>query len=986
MTAPAADRNLLFGLLALQIDVIDREQLLDAFRAWTRDKRRTLAEHLAERGGLDADQRAAVEGVVALHIKKHGGDPERSLASLTVAHSIRQSLAAAADPEVGATLGHIATERTRNGDPDGATVSIGAATSEGERFRILRPHGRGGLGAVFVARDAELNREVAIKQILDSHADDPTSRARFLLEAEITGGLEHPGVVPVYGLGTYPDGRPYYAMRFIRGDSLKEAIASFHCDRSTHHDRGRRLLALRKLLRTFLDVCNAIEYAHSRGVLHRDLKPSNIIVGKHGETLVVDWGLAKMIGRTEPGVASEERLLVPSLSSGSAETLAGSALGTPAYMSPEQAAGDLEHLGPWSDVYSLGATLYSLLTGKPPFENEDVGTVLRAVQKGNFAPPRALDPSIDPALEAICLKAMASSPKERYPTPRALADDIERFTADEPVAAWREPLSRRARRWSRRNRTAVTAAAVAVLVALAGMASVLAVQARANAGLRLSNDALMDASERVKRANAELLTANQRERARFNLAMDAVGLFHGEVSEDLLLKEKPFEALRTKLLRGAAGFYSKLEGMLEGQTDQASRAALGRAYDELGELTDKIGSKPEALLAHRKALAVRRELALAAEADAMAQINVPRSLLAIGWLQQRTGDVAGALASYEESRRLAEGLMANLGDGDPLQAVVGLAYQRIGQLLGDTGKPALALASFENALRIRQKLADGHPAVTQFQSDLATVYAGIGALLDQTGRSTEALDASQRALLIRQKLADANPSSARFQSELASSHQMIGYELQLAGKPAEALIAYQRTLSIRQKLVDANPNVTDFQANLSSTHQVTGWALNDTGKAAEALAEFERAIAIMQKLADANPNVIEWKTELANDYGFVGGIHCKAGRKAEAVASLRQAVTVLKRLPSHRPADLYNLACGHALLAGLAAGPGAGMTASLGETEADEAMEWLRRAVAAGYRKLAFMRIDPDLDSLRSRPDFQHLMLDLGFPNNPFSR
>src|SRR5262249_23083011 len=146
-----------------------------------------------------------------------------------------------------------------------------------------------------------------------------------------------------------------------------------------------------------------------------------------------------------------------------------------------------------------------------------------------------------------------------------------------------------------------TAAAVAVLVALAGMAAVLAVQTRANTVLKLSNDALLDANARVSRANADLLAANERERTRFNLAMDAVGLFHGEVSGDLLLKEKPFGDLRTKLLRGAASFYDKLKDLVKEQTDRASRAALGRAYDELGELTDKIGSKVDALATHRKA-------------------------------------------------------------------------------------------------------------------------------------------------------------------------------------------------------------------------------------------------------------------------------------------------------------------------------------------------------------------------------------------------
>src|SRR6185312_5399287 len=243
----------------------------------------------------------------------------------------------------------------------------------------LRPHARGGLGAVFVALDTELHREVALKQILDEHADDPVSRQRFLVEAEVTGGLEHPGIVPVYGLGTYGDGRPFYAMRFVRGDNLKEAIDYFHADETLKKDAGRRSLELRKLLRRFTDVCNAIEYAHSRGVLHRDIKPGNIIVGKHGETLMVDWGLAKATGRTDPG--SGERTLLPSSASGSAETLPGSALGTPAYMSPEQARGDLGRLGPQSDVYSLGATLYCLLTAKAPFDGGDPGEVLRRVQR-----------------------------------------------------------------------------------------------------------------------------------------------------------------------------------------------------------------------------------------------------------------------------------------------------------------------------------------------------------------------------------------------------------------------------------------------------------------------------------------------------------------------------------------------------------------------------------------------------------------------------
>ena len=381
-------RDLLFGLLALQTGLITQAQLVAAFHAWTQARDRPMAGILAEQGALSAPCVTLVEGLVIEHLRRHGNDPERSLAAIGVGRSTRECLAQIGNPDLDASLAQVGSGSTEHDgeDPDcTATYSVGTATSDGQRFRVLRPHAKGGLGAIFVALDTELRREVALKQILDAHADDEASRCRFLVEAEITGGLEHPGIVPVYGLGTYGDGRPYYAMRFIRGDSLKEAIERFHADAVLRKDPGQRSLELRKLLRRFTDVCNAIDYAHSRGVLHRDLKPGNVIVGKHGETLVVDWGLAKATGKAEPG--SGERTLRPSSASGSAETLPGSALGTPAYMSPEQAEGDLERLGPRSDVYSLGATLYCLLTGRPPFEGEDIGEILRRVQAGDIPRP-----------------------------------------------------------------------------------------------------------------------------------------------------------------------------------------------------------------------------------------------------------------------------------------------------------------------------------------------------------------------------------------------------------------------------------------------------------------------------------------------------------------------------------------------------------------------------------------------------------------------
>jgi serine/threonine protein kinase len=460
---PAADRNLLFGILALQMDFVGRDALLAAMNAWVLDKSKSLGQVLAEQGALRPENRELLEALVQRHLAMHGNDPQQSLAAVSSLRSVRQDLQQIADADVQASLAHASTATP---PPDPNATRADTTSPSARRFLILRPHARGGLGEVFVAEDQELHREVALKEIQERHADNPESRARFLLEAEVTGGLEHPGIVPVYGLGTYGDGRPFYAMRFIRGDSLKDAIERFHKDKASL-PAGERALRLRQLLGRFVDVCQAIAYAHSRGVLHRDLKPGNVMLGKYGETLVVDWGLAKVLDRAD--VEATEAPLQPTLGGDSAKTQTGAALGTPAYMSPEQAAGRLDRLGPRSDVYSLGATLYCLLTGQSPFPSGDAGEVLGKVQRGDYPRPRELDRQIHPALEAVCCKAMALRPEDRYATPQALADDLEKYLADEVVTAYREPLPARLARWRRRHPTLVTATAL-VLLTLIGAA------------------------------------------------------------------------------------------------------------------------------------------------------------------------------------------------------------------------------------------------------------------------------------------------------------------------------------------------------------------------------------------------------------------------------------------------------------------------------------------------------------------------------------
>jgi len=460
-----ADRNLLFGILAFQNNFIDRQALLTAFDRWTTDKSRLLADILVELGALNAEFRQLLDGLVAAHIKQHGNDAEKSLASVSSVGSLRDELRAALnDPDVEASLAHLSVDSAYLHAASTLSWTAGTPTSAGTRFRVLRPHAHGGLGEVFVAEDQELHREVALKEIQDRFADDAVLRSRFLLEAEVTGGLEHPGVVPVYGLGSYADGRPFYAMRFIKGDSLKGAIKAFHQAKAAGLDPTERTAHLRTLLGRFIDVCNAMEYAHSRGVLHRDLKPGNIMLGKYGETLVVDWGLAKVIGRPEAHAQSDEKTLRPTSASGSAATQMGHRLGTLQYMSPEQAMGQWDELGPTSDVYSLGATLYTLLAGQAPISADERMDMPGRVVKGDFPGPRTVDKDVPRALEAICLKAMAPKPAGRYRSPRALADDIERWRNDQPVSVHRDPFSRQLTRWVRNHKGTAGAAVAAVVV------------------------------------------------------------------------------------------------------------------------------------------------------------------------------------------------------------------------------------------------------------------------------------------------------------------------------------------------------------------------------------------------------------------------------------------------------------------------------------------------------------------------------------------
>ena len=384
-------------------------------------------------------------------------------------------------------------------------------------FVKLRFLARGGLGEVYVADDEKLQRDVALKFIRPKHCRNKLLKKQFDLEAEITARLDHPGVVPVYGVGTTPDGRPCYAMRYIDGVTFEEKIARLHsgmridsvsttADASEPSSPASRpkpedskefvwVVEFRSLLTRFMSVCQTIAYAHKRGILHRDLKPDNIMLGRFGDTLVVDWGLATSVDRDRSDTEFDGETLMPISGSKAGSSSRGPA-GTPSYMSPEQAAG--ANLTRSADIFCLGAILYKLLTGQRPYEGDKRNEVLRKACLGLYKPPREVKPTVPKALAAICEKAMAPSPEDRYESAMDIADELERWMADEKVHAHDEGLVDRTGRWIRRNRN-WTMAIVASLSAIAIVVSFAAV-AQSQAAL-----AERDAKEQAKEAHVESL-------------------------------------------------------------------------------------------------------------------------------------------------------------------------------------------------------------------------------------------------------------------------------------------------------------------------------------------------------------------------------------------------------------------------------------------------------------------------------------------------
>ena len=888
------NRQLLVAVLALLTDAIPRPGLAAALKAWNKDRRQSLALLLKEEAALDEERLRALECLASAHLKTHHNDLRLGLEAWNAYELTQDVLTEVGDDALRETLSMTLTgnttlpvssrcSETEAAGSDFQIANPAPAVVPGERFQLIREHARGGIGQVWLARDSELQREVALKEIQPKYAEREDQRARFLLEAEITGNLEHPGIVPVYSLGRNAEGRPYYAMRFIRGESLSVAIRRFH-----HKSQGQAGTAdkksttiwgieFRQLLGRFLDVCDAMDYAHSRNVIHRDLKPANIMLGRYGETLVVDWGLAKVLGRTDVIPAPPDGEFEPGLAgmtvTFSGETQAGLSIGTPSYMSPEQARGSLDQIGRTSDVYSLGATLYELLTGQVAFPGDNAKQVIDKVIKGDFPSPRTVYRSLPLALEAICLKAMARQPQQRYPSVRALAQDIEHWLADEPVAAYPERRLERLGRWLRQHRTWTYAAATG-LVGISVAAIIAAV--------------VIDGARR-----REALVRQEAE-SNFIMAQSAVEEYLTKVSENTLLKEQDsvdIRSLRQELLESALKYYQRF--VQQRGDDPILRKQLANAYYLVGVITQEIESPLQAIEAFRSAQTILESQLAANPDDDDIQGRLADCHLAIGKQQAALGDLQGAMMSFNQARDMLEKLASRHHELATYQSSLADCYTEIGIIQGQLESGDHGLAILEKAKAIQQRLIERGRGELESRKRLAEIINAIGfvqfkrADFPAAFRSFQAVKEICEALINEITL---GPKPVTLLNLLALAHYNIA-SIQLADKQFDkALESYENSLKYRSDLVDAHPSVTVFKENLGNSCREVGIGQHTAGQDEKAFASLLRSIGIFDKLVQSEPNQARYHAELGRSWNAMACLHDEMRDNDRAIPEFLKAV------------------------------------------------------------------------------------------------
>jgi tetratricopeptide (TPR) repeat protein/tRNA A-37 threonylcarbamoyl transferase component Bud32 len=734
-------------------------------------------------------------------------------------------------------------------------VDRAAASPAVPGYEILAELGRGGMGVVYKARDLKLNRIVALKMILSGEYASPAELTRFLAEAEAVAQLQHPNIIQIHEIGRHGE-LPYFTLEYIEGGSLAARA------RENPLPPGEAAAVVEQLAR-------GVGFAHAKGIVHRDLKPENVLLAENGTPKVTDFGVAKRATTGEAGGL----------------TKTGAIVGTPSYMAPEQAAGQGKSVGPGADIYALGAILYRLITGRPPFlAAAQMETLLQVVNDAPV-PPRDLNPQIPRDLETICLKCLRKEPAKRYPTAEALADELQRFYVGKPIVARPVGAIERGWLWCRRNRSlaAALSAVAASLVIGATVAVALAGWAMVNANRAKESESRMRQEQEKTRLALE---AETRRRRQLRSALDIVA---GAAVNDLLARRTDLEPGQRAFLEQAVALYQELIGVVGDDADTLRSVADGAR--SIGQIQQRLGHMFESESAYR----IAADHYYLLEEKYESERDVARAQQGVVWnnlgnLYRSTGrprEAEGALVRALRYR--APGDVVNHG-----RTLMNLALVR--ELYGDV---ANAEKGYLEVLALVEPAAPG--AVSTDALDLlAGCCLNLGSARMSMGRSADAVGVLRKAVSSSRKLVQLLPTSPDHRNKLGQSLHNLSGSLFATGDTEGADGAVREAIEVERALVDEFPGVPEYRADLAKHCDRLAMFLRQTDRRADALPFARDAVRESAKAAAGRPNATELSSEEAGHHQNLATLLAESQKFDEAEPEMRRAQACWARIRDPR--------------------------------------------------------------------------------------
>jgi serine/threonine protein kinase len=750
-------------------------------------------------------------------------------------------------------------------------------------YKLMEQIGEGGMGLVFVAEQQQpVRRKVALK-VIKPGMDTRQVIARFEAERQALALMDHPNIAKVLDAGETAGGRPYFVMELVKGVPITE-----FCDQNQ--------VPIRQRLELFVSVCQAVQHAHQKGIIHRDLKPSNVLVMSHdGKPVVkvIDFGVAKAIDQqlTDKTIYTQLSLMV----------------GTPLYMSPEQAGQSGLDVDTRSDIYSLGVLLYELLTGTTPFDKgrlhevgydemrriireeeppkpstrlSTLGQAATTISTQRQSDPRRLSQFLRGDLDWIVMRALAKDRTERYATAKEFADDVVRFLDDRPVQARPPTWPDRLRKWARRHKSLVRAAAALATLAVVALAVGALLLSVKNQELALAN-----VQESQARAQAD---------TNFELAKESINEFVASVTEDRHLQMRgELHDLRRKLLASAVPFLEKLVQQKPGV--EAIEVQRAWAYGRLGGVRQQMGEVTQALADAEAMQAILEQLAHDHPATTAYRRDLARAHTNRGAYLKELHRAEEALAAFAQAQALWDELAANGLLNDPEHAK---NYIDRGNLLQDLRRYEEAVADYQAAVAILDKVVVDLP---RYRRGQAVTRSNLSNALRPLRRLQEALVALSRAEQIQDELLAEAPDDPLYGADLGATRLNLGKLLQALNRPKEAQASFEKVLAAMEPLAVKYPSVPRPRHYQAMAYNNIVYLMLQQRRFDEALTYSQKGLRVQEKLVADFPKTPQYRSELAIAYMNNGSMLTEMGRSEEGLVPLQKALALHEALAVEFP-------------------------------------------------------------------------------------